>query len=125
MNRRALGRTGLQVSEIGYGAWGIGGSMWLGAEDEESLRALHRAADLGLNFIDTALAYGDGHSEELVGKMARERDERIVVAKKEHGCAGGWRDWRGHGRARRRRCWWRWPPQAASRSRPEAVATTR
>ena len=54
MNRRALGRTGLQVSEIGYGAWGIGGSMWLGAEDEESLRALHRAADLGLNLIDTA-----------------------------------------------------------------------
>jgi aryl-alcohol dehydrogenase-like predicted oxidoreductase len=82
MNQRTLGRSGLQVSEIGYGAWGIGGSMWLGAEDQESLRALHRAADLGLNLIDTALAYGDGHSEELVGKVAREREERIVVATK-------------------------------------------
>jgi aryl-alcohol dehydrogenase-like predicted oxidoreductase len=82
VNRRALGRTGLEVSEIGYGAWGIGGSMWLGADDQESLRALHRAADLGLNFIDTALGYGNGHSEELVGKVAREREERIVVATK-------------------------------------------
>jgi aryl-alcohol dehydrogenase-like predicted oxidoreductase len=82
VNRRALGRTGLQVSEIGYGAWGIGGSMWLGADDQESVRALHRAADLGLNFIDTALGYGNGHSEELVGKVAREREERIVVATK-------------------------------------------
>jgi aryl-alcohol dehydrogenase-like predicted oxidoreductase len=82
MNQRTLGRTGLEVSEIGYGAWGIGGSMWLGAEDQESLAALNRAVDLGLNLIDTALAYGDGHSEELVGKVARERDERIVVATK-------------------------------------------
>jgi aryl-alcohol dehydrogenase-like predicted oxidoreductase len=82
VNRRALGRTGLEVSEIGYGAWGIGGSMWLGADDQESVRALHRAADLGLNFIDTALGYGNGHSEELVGKVAREREERIVVATK-------------------------------------------
>jgi aryl-alcohol dehydrogenase-like predicted oxidoreductase len=61
MNYRPLGRTGLEVSEIGYGAWGIGQSMWIGAEDEESLRALDR----GLDFIDTALAYGDGHSERL------------------------------------------------------------
>jgi aryl-alcohol dehydrogenase-like predicted oxidoreductase len=82
MNERRLGRSGLSVSEIGYGAWGIGGSMWLGAEDQESLEALNKAIDLGVNFIDTALAYGNGHSEQLVGKVARERPERIVVASK-------------------------------------------
>jgi aryl-alcohol dehydrogenase-like predicted oxidoreductase len=82
MNERRLGRTGLSVSEIGYGAWGIGGSMWLGASDQESLTALNRAIDLGVNFIDTAAAYGDGHSEQLVGKVVREREERIVVASK-------------------------------------------
>jgi aryl-alcohol dehydrogenase-like predicted oxidoreductase len=82
MNERRLGRTGLSVSEIGYGAWGIGGSMWLGAEDDESIQALNRAIDLGVNFIDTAAAYGDGHSEKLVGQVVRERDERIVVASK-------------------------------------------
>ena len=82
MHERRLGRTGLSVSEIGYGAWGIGGSMWLGAEDQESLKALRRAIDLGVNFIDTAAVYGDGHSERLVGEVVRERDERIVVASK-------------------------------------------
>jgi aryl-alcohol dehydrogenase-like predicted oxidoreductase len=82
MNTRTLGRTGLQVSEIGYGAWGIGGTGWLGARDDESLRALHRAIDLGVSFIDTALGYGDGHSEQLVGSVVRERQETIVVATK-------------------------------------------
>jgi aryl-alcohol dehydrogenase-like predicted oxidoreductase len=82
MNRRRLGRTGLEVSEIGYGAWGIGGSQWLGAEDRESLEALHRAVDLGVSFFDTALAYGAGHSEQLVGRLVAEREERIVVATK-------------------------------------------
>jgi len=82
LKRRRLGRTGVSVSEIGYGAWGIGGSQWMGAQDEESLRALHRAMDLGLNFIDTALAYGDGHSERLVGRVFRERKEEIYVATK-------------------------------------------
>jgi aryl-alcohol dehydrogenase-like predicted oxidoreductase len=82
MNLRPLGRTGLQVSEVGYGAWGIGQSMWIGAEDQESLRALARAIDLGLNFIDTALAYGDGHSEELVGNTVRGRSETVYVASK-------------------------------------------
>jgi aryl-alcohol dehydrogenase-like predicted oxidoreductase len=82
MNLRRLGRTGLEVSEIGYGAWGIGQSMWIGAEDDESLRALDRAIDLGLNFIDTALAYGDGHSEQLVGQVVRARPETVHVATK-------------------------------------------
>ncbi len=82
MHYRTLGRTGLEVSEIGYGAWGIAGDAWLGAKDEESLKALNRAVDLGLNFIDTALAYGEGHSERLVGKIVKERDETIHVATK-------------------------------------------
>jgi aryl-alcohol dehydrogenase-like predicted oxidoreductase len=90
MNERRLGRTGLSVSEIGYGAWGIGGSMWLGAEDQESLRALRRAIDLGVNFIDTAAVYGNGHSERLVGEVVRERDERIVVASKVPPKNGKW-----------------------------------
>lgn len=82
MQMRPLGRTGLRVSEIGYGAWGIGGALWIGARDDESLRALHRAVDLGLNFIDTALGYGMGHSEGLVGRLLRERRETIYVATK-------------------------------------------
>lgn len=82
MKYRALGKTGIEVSEIGYGAWGIGGRQWLGAEDEESLRALHRAIELGVNFIDTALAYGEGHSEQLVGKVVREAPGKVWVATK-------------------------------------------
>jgi aryl-alcohol dehydrogenase-like predicted oxidoreductase len=82
VNYRRLGRTGLEVSEVGYGAWGIGQSMWLGAEDDESLAALNRAIDLGVTLIDTALGYGNGHSEQLVGEAVRSRSERIVVATK-------------------------------------------
>jgi aryl-alcohol dehydrogenase-like predicted oxidoreductase len=82
MHLRGLGRTGIEVSEVGYGAWGIGGSVWEGAEDDESVRALHRAIDLGLNFVDTAAAYGRGHSERLVGQVLRERPERVYVATK-------------------------------------------
>src|SRR4029453_1358027 len=65
MRYRQLGRTGLPVSEIGYGAWGIGGRMWVGAEEDESIRALRRAIELGVNFIDTARGYGE--SERIVG----------------------------------------------------------
>ena len=82
MQYRTLGRTGIRVSEISYGAWGIGGGLWHGNDDKESLLALHRAADLGLNFIDTALAYGDGHSEQIVREFLRGRKERITVATK-------------------------------------------
>lgn len=82
MHYRALGRTGLNVSEIGFGAWGIGKRSWVGADDDESIRALHRAIDLGCNFIDTALAYGDGHSERLVGEVVRARSETVHVATK-------------------------------------------
>ena len=82
MRYRKLGRTGIDVSEIGYGAWGIGGAQWGGADDDESLQALHRAIDLGLNFIDTALAYGEGRSERLVGQVVREREETVHLATK-------------------------------------------
>ena len=82
MNKRRLGRTGLELTEVGYGAWGIGGTGWIGARDDESLQALNHAIDLGLNFIDTALGYGDGHSEQLVGQVVRERPEEIFVATK-------------------------------------------
>ena len=79
---RRLGRTGLIVSELGYGAWGIGKSMWVGAEDETSLAALREAIEQGVRFIDTALAYGNGHSEELVGSAVRTSGEEVVIATK-------------------------------------------
>lgn len=82
MKYRKLGRTGFTISEIGYGAWGIGGKQWQGATDDESLAALRRAIGLGMNFIDTALAYGGGHSEELVGRIVREAPGKIYVASK-------------------------------------------
>jgi aryl-alcohol dehydrogenase-like predicted oxidoreductase len=82
MRYRPLGRTGLEISEIGYGAWGIGGTQWGGADDDESIQALNKAIDLGVNFIDTALAYGQGRSERLVGRVVRERPETVYVATK-------------------------------------------
>ena len=82
MKTRHLGRTGYTVSEIGFGAWGIGGAMWQGGDDEDALAALAAAFDLGVNFVDTALAYGDGHSEKLVGRAVAKRRETIVVASK-------------------------------------------
>jgi aryl-alcohol dehydrogenase-like predicted oxidoreductase len=82
VNYRKLGKTNFEISEIGYGAWGIGGKQWLGGTDDESLVALRRAIGLGVNFIDTALAYGDGHSEKLVGRIVRETPNRIFVATK-------------------------------------------
>ena len=81
MEYRELGRTGWRVSEISFGAWAIGGS-WGTVDDEESMAALHRAVDLGCNFIDTADVYGDGRSERLVARLKRERQEEIIVATK-------------------------------------------
>jgi aryl-alcohol dehydrogenase-like predicted oxidoreductase len=82
MNYRKLGRTGLDVSELGYGAWGISGKQWIGATDDGSLAALRLAISNGVNFIDTALAYGDGKSEELVGKAVKESRETVYIATK-------------------------------------------
>lgn len=82
MRYRALGRTGLQVSELGFGAWGIGGGLWSDSSDADSLAALRRALELGVNFFDTAYVYGDGHSEELIGQVLRETGRKAYVATK-------------------------------------------
>jgi aryl-alcohol dehydrogenase-like predicted oxidoreductase len=82
MQYRTLGKTGLEVSELGFGAWGISGAAWIGAEDDESVRALRVAIDSGVNFLDTAFVYGDGHSEELVGAAVRDSAETVYVASK-------------------------------------------
>src|SRR5579875_3686573 len=82
MHYRKLGTTEAEVSEIGYGAWGIGGKQWQGGKDDESLRALKRSFELGVNFVDTALAYGDGHSEQLVGRALKETFHSVYVATK-------------------------------------------
>lgn len=81
MEYRELGRTGYKVSAISFGAWAIGGT-WGTVKDNESLAALHKAIDLGVNFIDTADVYGDGHSEQLIQKLRKERNENIIVATK-------------------------------------------
>ena len=81
MKYRELGRTGFRVSEISFGAWAIGGD-WGKVSDDESLAALHRAIDLGVNLIDTADVYGDGRSEKLVAQVQRERSEPVYIATK-------------------------------------------
>ena len=81
MHYRELGRTGWKVSEISFGAWAIG-SAWGKVDDKDSLAALHRAVDLGVNFIDTADVYGMGRSERLVARLRKERKETIYVTTK-------------------------------------------
>ena len=81
MHYRSLGRTGLQISEIGFGAWAIGGE-WGSKDDDAAVAAINRAMDQGVNFIDTAAAYGNGHSERLIARAFRERGERCCVASK-------------------------------------------
>jgi aryl-alcohol dehydrogenase-like predicted oxidoreductase len=81
MQYRELGRTGWKVSEVSFGAWAIGGA-WGDVDDAESVAALHKALDLGVNFIDTADVYGDGRSERLIAQVEEERSETIFVATK-------------------------------------------
>ena len=81
MRYRSLGRTGLEVSEIGFGTWGVGADAWKGGNDADSLAAMHRAIELGVNFIDTAIVYGSGHSEKLVGQIKREHPEVMIATK--------------------------------------------
>jgi aryl-alcohol dehydrogenase-like predicted oxidoreductase len=81
MKYRELGRTGWKISTVSFGAWAIG-SMWGDVRDEDSLAALHRALDLGVNFFDTADVYGDGHSERLIARLRKERTEPFYVATK-------------------------------------------
>lgn len=81
MQYRPFGNAGFSISDVSFGAWAIGGS-WGTVDDEESRRALHRAIDLGCNFIDTADVYGDGRSERLVASVLKSRSERVYVATK-------------------------------------------
>ncbi len=80
MQYRELGNSGIKVSEVGYGGWGIGG--WGPVDDKAALDSLNLAYDLGVTFYDTALGYGDGHSEELIGKAFRNRRDKVVIASK-------------------------------------------
>ena len=94
MKHRALGTTGIAVSEIGFGAWGIGGrtagaTSYGDTDDELSLAALGNALDAGITFFDTSPAYGSGHSEALIGRaFAGARRDRVVIATK-----AGYTDW--------------------------------
>jgi aryl-alcohol dehydrogenase-like predicted oxidoreductase len=81
MQYRLLGKAGYQVSSVSFGAWAIGGT-WGASDDSESLAALHRAVDLGVNFFDTADVYGDGKSERLIARLRKERREKLFVATK-------------------------------------------
>src|SRR5438046_10689762 len=81
MKYRELGQTGWKVSEISFGAWALG-SAWAETDYRESLAALHRAVDLGVNFFDTADVYGDGRSERLLAQLKRERSDKIIIATK-------------------------------------------
>lgn len=82
MEYRTLGHTNWKISVISFGAWGIGGDAWGTTDDTASIAALHRAIDLGVNFIDTADVYGDGHSEQLIAQVRKSRSEELIVATK-------------------------------------------
>ena len=82
MEYRDLGRTGMRVSEIGFGAWAIGGDAWGPVEDTNSLAAMEQAMELGINFIDTADVYGEGRSESLVAKAIRGRRDEVILSTK-------------------------------------------
>jgi aryl-alcohol dehydrogenase-like predicted oxidoreductase len=86
MRKRRLGRTGIEVSEIGFGAWGLGATMWRGVDDETGLLAIRAAVEAGVTFFDTALAYGDGHSERLIAKAKT----GATIATKIPPRSGGW-----------------------------------
>lgn len=89
MRYRSLGRTGIQVSEIGLGSWGLGGG-WGSQDDAEALRAMEQAIELGVTFFDTALGYGNGHSENLIGRVLKGRRDKLVVATKIPPQTGRW-----------------------------------
>ena len=81
MEYRQLGKSDLNVSVIGYGAWGIGGEPFWSTEGEEySIRSIEKAIDLGINFYDTAPVYGFGYSEELLGKALQSKRKDIIIA---------------------------------------------
>jgi aryl-alcohol dehydrogenase-like predicted oxidoreductase len=89
MKFRKLGGTGLEVSEIGFGGWAIGGS-WGPQSEADSVAALNRALDLGVNVIDTAAGYGDGKSERIIGSVLKQRRDSVIVATKTPPIDGPW-----------------------------------
>ncbi len=82
MEMKNFAKSNDKISRLGFGCWGIGKAMWVGADDSESKKALHKAIDKGINFFDTALAYGNGHSEKLVGESERESRKELFIASK-------------------------------------------
>src|SRR6516162_4541780 len=81
MKYRQLGKSGIKVSEIGFGAWQLGGGFGK-QDDAEGIKCVHRAMELGVNFIDTAAVYGDGHSERLIGKAVEGKRDKVAIASK-------------------------------------------
>jgi len=90
MKYRTMGRTGYKVSEIGFGAWQIGGGSWGAQSDKDSTRALAAAIEKGVNFIDTAAGYGNGKIEKIVGKFTKDVGKRIYIATKTPPLPGTW-----------------------------------
>lgn len=90
MKFRPLGKTGLNVSEIGFGAWAIGGDAWGSQRDDDWVAALHRALDLGVNLIDTAAGYGAGRSEQVIARALKTRREKVIIATKIPPTPGSW-----------------------------------
>lgn len=82
MEHRNFGKSDLKISRLGFGAWGIGGTMWIGAEDKESKQVLHRAVESGINFYDSAYVYGNGRSEQLIGQVEKECRKSLIIASK-------------------------------------------
>jgi len=90
MKSRSLGKTGIKVSEIGFGGWALGGGDWGAQSDADSLQALERAAEMGVTFIDTAQGYGDGRSEKVIARFLKGRSKKAFVATKASPAAGDW-----------------------------------
>ena len=82
IQKRVLGKSGIEVTKIGIGLWAIGGDEWGPVQDQESLDTISAALDMGINFFDTADVYGAGHSEELLGQAMKGRREKFIVATK-------------------------------------------
>ncbi len=82
MLNKSFANSDTAISQLGFGTWGIGKTFWIGAEDAESKRALHKAIELGINFFDSALVYGNGHSEKLVGEVEKESGKDLFITSK-------------------------------------------
>ncbi len=82
MQYRKLGKSGIEVSEVGFGSWAIGGNQWGPVDNRESVEAIHKALEMGINFIDTADVYGDGVSEEIVAEAVKGKRDQVVISTK-------------------------------------------